>query len=192
MQIISVLINFKSIINTRRQKFFDIFCKKVHRKFGSSEFCLTFALQLKRWPFRLSVRTQDFHSWKRGSIPLGATPKRTAFERKQSFFFSFSFCSRHHVWGGARRAEKAAVNFPGKSFGGYTGGVPDGRKRWRGIWEMKPRWWRGMGKGMRKGNCENDPWKKMKGAGGEVEKQGRQTMEGGSRSCRRWGGEFQR
>ena len=26
-------------------------------------------------PFRLSVRTQDFHSWKRGSIPLGATTK---------------------------------------------------------------------------------------------------------------------
>ena len=25
------------------------------------------------WPIRLSARTQDFHSWKRGSIPLWAT-----------------------------------------------------------------------------------------------------------------------
>ena len=27
------------------------------------------------WPFRLSVRTPGFHPGKRGSIPLGATPR---------------------------------------------------------------------------------------------------------------------
>ena len=30
---------------------------------------------IKGWPIRLSARTQDFHSWKRGSIPLWATIK---------------------------------------------------------------------------------------------------------------------
>ena len=31
--------------------------------------------QNKRWSLRLSVRTQDFHSCKRGSIPLETTNK---------------------------------------------------------------------------------------------------------------------
>lgn len=29
--------------------------------------------KMKGWPVRLGVRTQDFHSWNRGSIPLRAT-----------------------------------------------------------------------------------------------------------------------
>ena len=33
----------------------------------------TFANAKNKWPVRLSVRTQDFHSCKRGSIPLRAT-----------------------------------------------------------------------------------------------------------------------
>ena len=39
----------------------------------------------KRWPVRLGVRTADFHSVNRGSIPLRATKEKTA-SRRRSFY----------------------------------------------------------------------------------------------------------
>ena len=54
--------------------------KKSRKIFGGIKICITFALAnetkriaAKGWPLRLSVRTKDFHSLKRGSIPLEAT-----------------------------------------------------------------------------------------------------------------------
>ena len=35
----------------------------------------TGSIQTDIWPYRPSVRTQDFHSWKSGSTPLRATLK---------------------------------------------------------------------------------------------------------------------
>ena len=57
------------------------FCKTL----AYSKIMRTFAPVIEKrlntqsgWPVRLSVRTQDFHSWKGGSIPPRATEKNNA------------------------------------------------------------------------------------------------------------------
>ena len=68
----------------RKQKKKHFFWKKSGESFGGIEKSCTFALAIKpervadsnkAWSLRLSVRTWDFHSQKRGSIPLGTTKK---------------------------------------------------------------------------------------------------------------------
>lgn len=60
---------------------------------ANSKKCRTFAPQLKEQrkntsrPVRLGVRTRDFHSCNRGSIPLRATPIQTSLLKKEVTFF---------------------------------------------------------------------------------------------------------
>ena len=47
--------------------------KNLHNSKKGSTFAADFRLERKKWCHRLSVRTRDFHSLKRGSIPRGTT-----------------------------------------------------------------------------------------------------------------------
>ena len=51
-------------------KKFSIITKKVLARFAQA---VIFAVLKTGWPVRLTVRTSDFHSGNRGSIPLRAT-----------------------------------------------------------------------------------------------------------------------
>ena len=66
--------------------------KNIYAKvFVNSKKCRIFAPAIEnkdieiipvQWPIRLSVRTSDFHSGKRGSIPLWATKKNNRLKKR--------------------------------------------------------------------------------------------------------------
>ena len=63
--------------------FFESLCIFFHKTLAYSKIMRNFAPVIEKhlntkpgWPVRLSVRTQDFHSWKGGSIPPRATINR--------------------------------------------------------------------------------------------------------------------
>jgi hypothetical protein len=80
-------------------------------------------MQVNNWPVRLGVRTGDFHSSNRGSIPLRATKARTemllAFFISQNHVFTIYLCKMNNEL----RVKNLELRLFFSSFSGRLGGA---------------------------------------------------------------------
>lgn len=68
---------------------FSIWEENILQSFPRTIKLKTLINELKTWPVRISVSSSDFHSGKRGSIPLQATNKLLEITyQRQLFFFT--------------------------------------------------------------------------------------------------------